>query len=141
MNADRAADPAKVHASRSPIVLQREQTGRDFIEQRPAVDIFVQAMVLQRDQGRRDGRACVEHIASLDQLFEQTTIRPDFEALQRDAGIGIVGGIERCCAEITQQSMSLAAMQDIVRIQIAMHDASLMQMACRRCNAVRDTQY
>src|SRR3954447_25474290 len=91
--------PLRARVRSSP-VLQREQTSRDFVEKRPAINLFIQAAVPQRDQRRDASRVFIGFVASFEQFFEQTTIRSDFEALQRNGGGRIVGGMKRCCAEI-----------------------------------------
>lgn len=71
---------------------------------------------------------------SLDQFFQQAAKGPDlnsFEAFRmRSAAL-----VKRRSAEIAEQDLPAAVMKRVMGVQVAMHDALLMQMACKRGDA------
>lgn len=62
------------------------------------------------------------------QLFQQTPEGSDLQALQTQRYIAIIRNVKRSGAKIANQGLAPFSMQDVVPIQVAMHDAALMQM-------------
>ena len=118
---------------------QRRQGIHDFAEQRPVGSLFAQAAIFQACEHGHAALRGLLCIASIDQFFEQATKGSHLNALECGGQRLIVGCIKRCRAKIAHQRVALAAMEDVVGVQVAMHDALLMQMRSCRCNSMRNT--
>ena len=64
----------------------------------------------------------------MQQLTQQNPEGPDFNALQGSALLAVIGGMEACGTKVPQSAVTLSVVQNIVRIQVAMTNASGMQM-------------
>jgi hypothetical protein len=68
-------------------------------------------------------------VAARQQFFQQAGEGANFEALQGVGLLRIVRGEKRGGAEIGQQGSALSSVQDVVGVQVAVHQALGVQMA------------
>ena len=68
----------------------------------------------------------------LQEIFQQTSERPDFQAFQGSAARRYAIGIQRSRTKIPKQTFASSIEQNIVGIQVAVQDTSTLEMS-RRC--------
>lgn len=75
-----------------------------------------------------------------DQLFQQATKGANLDPLKAISENFLVKRKDRGCPEITQQCSALAAMQNVVGVEVAMHDALLVQLPRRPSDPAGDAR-
>ena len=68
----------------------------------------------------------------LQEIFQQTSERPDFQGFQRSAGRRYAIRIQRSRTKVPKQTFASCIEQNIVGIQVAVQDTSTLEMS-RRC--------
>ena len=87
--------------------------------------------------GQWDVQRVIGVAAMRQQLFQQIAKRPYFKALQSLGVMLVVRGDERRSAEIPQHCL-VATVQNVVRIQVAVHQPTGVQVLRSRRDAVGD---